>query len=110
MTRKSGSALVIGAGISGIRASLDLAETGYQVYLVDKAPHIGGILEKLDYQFPTNHCGMCRMLPAVEPDQVTQQCLRRGLFHDRIEVLPATEIKGISGEAGSFQAILHQSP
>jgi len=110
MTRKSGSALVIGAGISGIRASLDLAETGYQVYLVDKAPHIGGILEKLDYQFPTNRCGMCKMLPFVEPDQASQQCLRRGLFHDHIEVLPAAEVTGVTGEAGAFQATLHQFP
>jgi heterodisulfide reductase subunit A len=110
MTKKSGAAVVIGAGISGIRAALDLAETGYQVYLVDKAPHIGGILEKLDWQFPTNRCGMCRMLPSVEPDQAVQQCLRRGLFHDRIEVLPATEVIAITGEAGAFQATLHQFP
>jgi len=110
MTTKSGSALVIGAGISGIRTSLDLAETGYRVYLVDKAPHIGGILEKLDYQFPTNRCGMCKMLPFVEPDQASQQCLRRGLFHERIEVLPAAEVTGVSGEAGAFQATLHQFP
>ena len=110
MASKSGSALVIGAGISGIRSAMDLAETGYQVYLVDKAPHIGGILEQLDHQFPTNRCGMCKMLPAAEPDQATQQCLRRGLFHDHIEVLPAAEVTEISGEAGSFSATLHQHP
>jgi len=110
MAAKSGSALVIGAGISGIRSAIDLAETGYQVYLVDKATHIGGILEQLDYQFPTNRCGMCKMLPAAEPDQAIQQCLRRGLFHENIEVLPAAEVTNISGEAGSFSATLHQHP
>jgi len=110
MAVKSGSALVIGAGISGIRSAIDLAETGYQVYLVDKAPHIGGILEQLDHQFPTNRCGMCKMLPAAEPDQAIQQCLRRGLFHDNIEVLTAAEVTDISGEAGNFSATLHQHP
>jgi len=110
MTRKSGSALVVGAGISGMRAGLDLAENGYHVFLVDKALHIGGILEQLDHQFPTNRCGMCKMLPSVEPDQAIQQCLRRGLFHDNIEVLPATEVTDISGEAGRFQIRLHQHP
>lgn len=110
MATKSGSALVVGAGISGMRAALDLAETGYRVFLVDKAPHIGGILEQLDHQFPTNRCGMCRMLPSTEPDQANQQCLRRGLFHDHIEVLPATEVKGVSGEAGRFEVLLRQHP
>ncbi len=110
MAAKSGSALVVGAGISGMRAALDLAETGYRVFLVDKAPHIGGILEQLDHQFPTNRCGMCRMLPSAEPDQASQQCLRRGLFHDHIEVLPATEVKAVSGEAGRFEVLLRQHP
>lgn len=110
MATNSGSVLVIGGGISGMRSAMDLAEAGCKVYLVDKAPHIGGILEQLDYQFPTNRCGMCKMLPAVEPDQAVQQCLRRGLFHENIEVLPATEVTGVSGEAGDFTVELHQHP
>ena len=52
-----GTALVVGAGIAGIKASLELAETGYKVLLAEASPHIGGILAKLDHQFPTNHCG-----------------------------------------------------
>ena len=110
MAVKSGSALVIGAGISGIRSAIDLAETGYHVFLVDKAPHIGGILEQLDHQFPSNRCGMCKMLPAAEPDQAIQQCLRRGLFHDNIEVLSASEVTDIAGDTGNFQATLRQLP
>ena len=54
--------LVVGAGISGIRAALDLAEAGYRVTLTESSPALGGILAKLDYQFPTDHCGMCKML------------------------------------------------
>ena len=66
MKKKNGKVLVLGAGISGIRSALDLAETGYRVTLIDKAPRLGGVLSRLDNQFPTNHCGMCRMLPLVE--------------------------------------------
>ncbi len=68
MQKKIGHALVVGAGISGIRSALDLAETGYGVTLIDRAPHIGGLLTQLDNQFPTNHCGMCRMLPLARRD------------------------------------------
>jgi heterodisulfide reductase subunit A len=78
MKKKIGSALVVGSGISGIRSSLDLAEQGYHVTLIDKAPHLGGILTQLDYQFPTDHCGMCKMLPLVERDASSQYCLRKG--------------------------------
>ena len=48
MDTKIGKALVVGAGIGGIRAALDLAETGYRVTLIDRAPHLGGILSQLD--------------------------------------------------------------
>jgi heterodisulfide reductase subunit A len=87
MRKKIGSALVVGAGISGIRSALDLAELGYQVQLIDRAPHLGGTLSQLDYQFPTDHCGMCKMLPLVERDSSSQYCLRKGLFHENIEGL-----------------------
>ena len=98
--------MVVGAGISGIKAALDLAETGYGVTLIDKSDHLGGVLTQLDYQFPTNHCGMCKMLPLVERDMGVQQCLRRGLFHESIEVHLATELIGLEGEPGHFRAML----
>ena len=60
MKRKIGSAMVVGAGIAGIRTALDLAENGYGVTLIDRTGHIGGILSQLDYQFPSNGCGMDR--------------------------------------------------
>ena len=53
---KIGDVLVVGGGISGIQASLDLAETGFRVYLVDKSPAIGGKMSQLDKTFPTNDC------------------------------------------------------
>ncbi|VFU11781.1 Heterodisulfide reductase, subunit A and related polyferredoxins [anaerobic digester metagenome] len=53
-----GDVLVVGGGISGIQASLDLATAGFKVYLVDKAPSIGGHMAQLDKTFPTNDCSM----------------------------------------------------
>lgn len=110
METKTGRALVIGAGISGIRSALDLAEMNYQVFLIDKSPHIGGILSQLDYQFPTDHCGMCKMLPTIGRDSSSQFCLRKGLFHENIELLPATEMTALEGEPGNFKVTLDSAP
>jgi heterodisulfide reductase subunit A len=110
MAKKIGKALVVGAGISGIRAALDLAEHGYGVTLIDRAAHIGGILSQLDNQFPSNHCGMCKMLPLVERDRAAQFCLRKGLFHENIDIRLNTEISEVAGEPGNFSVILRQKP
>jgi heterodisulfide reductase subunit A len=53
-----GSVLVVGGGITGLQSALDLAETGYYVYLVEKTPAIGGAMAQLDKTFPTNDCAM----------------------------------------------------
>jgi heterodisulfide reductase subunit A len=53
-----GDVMVVGGGISGIQASLDLAAAGFKVYLMDKAPSIGGHMAQLDKTFPTNDCSM----------------------------------------------------
>jgi heterodisulfide reductase subunit A len=58
MTEKSGSVMVVGAGIAGMQAALDLANSDYKVYLVDKSPTIGGMMSRLDKTFPTNDCAM----------------------------------------------------
>ena len=55
---KSGSVMVVGAGIAGMQAALDLAESGYYVFLVEKEPAIGGLMSQLDKTFPTNECAM----------------------------------------------------
>jgi heterodisulfide reductase subunit A len=57
-TAKSGSVMVVGAGIAGMQAALDLANSNYKVYLVDKSPTIGGMMSRLDKTFPTNDCAM----------------------------------------------------
>ena len=53
-----GSVLVVGAGIAGMQAALDLSESGYFVYLVEKSSAIGGLMSQLDKTFPTNDCAM----------------------------------------------------
>ncbi len=53
-----GSAMVIGGGIAGMQTALDLADSGYYVYLVEKGPSIGGVMSQLDKTFPTNDCAM----------------------------------------------------
>ncbi|HUT85074.1 MAG TPA: 4Fe-4S binding protein, partial [Thermodesulfobacteriota bacterium] len=103
---KTGSVLIIGAGIGGIRAAFDLAESGFKVYLTDRSAALGGTLSQLDYQFPTNHCGMCKMLPIFSRDDSSQFCLRRDLFHRNIELLPYTELEKVEGEAGNFDISL----
>ncbi len=106
MRRKVGKALVVGAGIAGIRSALDLAETGYGVTLIDRSSHIGGILSQLDRQFPTDACGMCKMLPLVDRDASGQYCLRKGLFHENIDLRLGTELKSVEGEPGRFEVTL----
>lgn len=53
-----GAAMVVGGGVAGIQAALDLAESGYYVYMVEKSPGIGGVMAQLDKTFPTNDCAM----------------------------------------------------
>ena len=55
---KSGSVMIVGAGIAGMQAALDLAASNYYVYLVEKSPTIGGLMARLDKTFPTNDCTM----------------------------------------------------
>ncbi len=110
MQKKGERILVVGAGAAGMRASLDLAESGYKVYLCDRNPNVGGTLVHTDRWFPDNHCGMCRMLPTFSRDDTSQYCLRRGLLHPNIEVLPMTEVEKAQGDAGDFTVTLKSVP
>ncbi len=55
---KTGTVMVVGAGIAGMQAALDLADSGYYVHLVDRSPTVGGMMAQLDKTFPTNDCAM----------------------------------------------------
>ncbi|WP_455391495.1 FAD-dependent oxidoreductase, partial [[Eubacterium] cellulosolvens] len=84
--------MVIGGGIAGIQASLDLADKGIQVHLVEKEPSIGGRMAQLDKTFPTNDCSICILAPKMA------DCYR----HENINLLTCAEVQGIAGEAGNF--------
>jgi len=89
---KVGAVMVVGGGVGGIQASLDLAESGYKVYLVDKSPSIGGVMAQLDKTFPTNDCSMCILSPKMV------DCGR----HRNITNLTYSEVEAVEGEAGNF--------
>jgi heterodisulfide reductase subunit A len=95
-----GDVMVVGGGISGIQAALDLADAGFKVYLVEKSPAIGGKMAQLDKTFPTNDCSMCIESPKFI------ECSR----HPNIEVLTYTEVDRVEGEAGDFRVTLIKKP
>lgn len=87
------SVLVVGGGIAGIQASLDLANMGFKVYLVEKSPSIGGRMAQLDKTFPTNDCAMCILAPKmIEASR-----------HANIELLTYSEVEEVAGEPGKFR-------
>jgi heterodisulfide reductase subunit A len=95
-----GAVLVVGGGIGGMQASLDLAESGFFVYLVDNSPTIGGVMAQLDKTFPTNDCSMCIMSPKlVESGR-----------HLNIRILANSEIESLKGEPGRFQVTVTKKP
>jgi heterodisulfide reductase subunit A-like polyferredoxin len=99
-TDKVGAVLVLGAGIGGMQASLDLAEAGLKVYLLDSSPAIGGTMAQLDKTFPTNDCAMCIMSPKlVEVGR-----------HLNIDIMTTAELLDVSGEPGNFVARIRQRP
>jgi heterodisulfide reductase subunit A len=100
MEKPVGAVLIVGGGIGGIQAALDLAESGYKVYVSDASPSIGGIMAQLDKTFPTNDCAMCILSPKLV------DCGR----HRNIEVLTYSDVTGVSGEAGNFTVTINERP
>jgi len=96
----NGSVMVVGAGIAGIQASLDLANSGFLVYLVERNSAIGGVMSQLDKTFPTNDCSMCIISPKLV------ECGR----HLNIDLLPLTEIQEVTGEPGNFHVKVLETP
>jgi heterodisulfide reductase subunit A len=94
------SVLVIGGGIAGIQASLDLANRGTKVYLVEKTPSIGGRMAQLDKTFPTLDCSICILAPKMI------ECFR----HPSIDMLTYSEVKEVKGEAGNFAVRILKKP
>ncbi len=99
-TQTTGAVMVVGGGIAGIQASLDLADSGYKVYLVEKRSAIGGHMAKLDKTFPTNDCAMCTISPRLVDTGA----------HPDIEILTDSDLVALEGEAGAFTASVRTRP
>ena len=92
--------LVIGGGVAGIQAALDLADTGYKVYLVEKSPSIGGKMAQLDKTFPTMDCSICILAPKMSDAG----------RHPNIELLTNSEVVKVEGYIGNFRVTVHKKP
>jgi heterodisulfide reductase subunit A len=98
--RQAPAALVIGGGIAGIQAALDIADAGFQVYLVERSPSIGGRMSQLDKTFPTLDCSACILTPKM---------VDAGR-HPNIQLLTYSEVTQVSGEAGQFHVQIKKKP
>ncbi len=105
-TDVSKAVLIVGAGIGGMGSAMLLAEMGYKVYLLDRAPGIGGSMHLLDRTFPTDSCGLCIMAPVQPAYCPTLECD----LHPHIEILPYADLERLEGEPGAFQATIHHWP
>jgi len=96
----SDSVLIIGGGIAGVQAALDLADAGAKVYLVERTPSLGGRMAQLDKTFPTNDCSMC-----IESPRLVEAAR-----HPRINVLTLSELERLEGRPGNFRALVRKHP
>jgi len=99
-TRGAGTVMVVGGGIAGMQAALDLAEGGYAVHMVMKDPSVGGHMSRLDKTFPTNDCAMCLLGPKMT------DCGR----HPNITLHTCSTLAGLEGEPGRFKATIRKEP
>ncbi len=95
-----GSVMVVGGGIGGMQASLDLVNSGYKVYLVEETTAIGGRMAQLDKTFPTNDCSMCIISPKL---------VEVGKDHN-IEIITNSDVLKVDGEAGNFSVTIRENP
>ncbi|MEM0007069.1 MAG: CoB-CoM heterodisulfide reductase HdrA2 [Candidatus Bathyarchaeia archaeon] len=93
-------ALVIGGGVAGIQAALDLANTGYKVYLVEREPSIGGMMARIDKTFPTMDCSICILAPKMSDVG----------HHPNIELLTNSEVIDVKGYIGNFRVKVLKKP
>ena len=98
--KKRGSVVIVGGGIGGMQASLDLADSGLKVHMIQKDSSIGGIMATLDKTFPTGDCSMCMISPKmVEVGR-----------HQNIDIHILSEIVNVEGEAGDFTVTVKKQP
>ena len=93
-----GAVLVVGGGVGGIQAALDLANSGFKVYLVESSPAIGGNMAMLDKTFPTNDCSLCILSPKLV------ECGR----HLNVTLMTMADVLDLQGESGRFTATIRR--
>jgi len=99
-SQKVGAVMVVGGGICGMQSALDLANSGFKVYLIEETTSIGGRMSQLDKTFPTNDCSMCMISPKlIEVDK-----------HLNIEIITNAQVQEIEGEEGSFKVQVLKKP
>jgi len=110
---KPAAAMVIGGGIGGMRAALDIADAGLKVYLIEQTPCLGGRVAQLGFMFPQHDCVLCRgtsdhgygcTRPSISPAYIHHN------QHPNIEILTSTRVVDVEGQAGDFTVSLRQEP
>ena len=110
---KPAAVMVVGGGIGGMRAALDLADAGLRAYLIEQTPCLGGRVAQLGYMFPQHDCVLCRgtpdhgygcTRPSISPAYIQQN------QHPNIHILTDTHVTGVEGQAGDFTVSLRQEP
>ncbi len=97
---KVGAVMVVGGGISGMQSALDIANSGFKVYLIEETTAIGGRMSQLDKTFPTNDCSMCMISPKlIEVDK-----------HNNIEIITNARLEAIEGKEGNFKVKVLKKP
>ncbi|MGD8517777.1 MAG: FAD-dependent oxidoreductase, partial [Anaerolineae bacterium] len=108
-----GSVVVVGAGVGGMRAAVDLADSGYKVYLLDSAPSLGGVVAQLGFMFPTHDCVLCRgtsdhgygcSRPSISPFLLDHS------KHSNIEIMTNSTVVSAAGLPGDFTVKVHHRP
>ena len=93
---KIGAVTIIGSGVAGIQTALDIADSGFKVYLVEEKPNVGGVMAQLDKTFPTNDCSSCMLGPK----------LSELANHSNIDIFAYTDVLDLAGEPGRFELTL----
>jgi len=100
VSEKVGAVMVVGGGICGMQSALDLANSGFKVYLIEETTSIGGRMSQLDKTFPTNDCSMCMISPKLI--EVAK--------HRNIELITNANVESLEGEEGNFKATILKRP
>jgi heterodisulfide reductase subunit A len=109
------SVLVIGGGIAGIQAAEDLADLGFKVYLVEKAPFLGGLAVRAGRFFPTDDCAICIQSPASDVKTIThtsRKCVYRSGFTEipNLNILTNSKVVGVEGVPGNYKVTIEKKP